>query len=484
MTLFSEWFGEVSFKKRENGKRTMKHILISFLVGSSLLGAGASSLLAQTNNTLKIYSAIEIEYPTEIGKSYELQGAVDFNNWTPIGNPVLGHGRPVTQIYSTRSGDAVPFAAYRLHIKDGPTNGFAPWSLSGARVLMDDRFSTNSVEYLTNDHGQDNYSGALDKFSYQFSRLTDNSARVDRTFTPDRRESIRYAYTGPGVGTWVREEYRQGTLERRILGVFRYLADTTNSVPGVTNLPVTVTTAQPPAPPTVVTGLVYYVHSGSRPDELQFKTGTTGIEMPTPAVGGDENEVEVSPGGNTFTYAYKVLSSNTASLIINFGYYGFGGDKNEYDLSYTDGPSGSFVRRIYRLGALYSTDTGVFSPFVQPPPSPTSTSNPAAMNPPPATPVGLTYTVQDDTLPPRLVFRTTNSGIEFDDSAPSDFIYSYLATGPNTVHMVVQFKADRWDEYDLTFTNGIHGISVRRQFKKGQLDRTTSGTFDVALSGL
>jgi hypothetical protein len=49
--------------------------------------------------------------------------------------------------------------------------------------------------------------------------------------------------------------------------------------------------------------------------------------------------------------------------------------------------------------------------------------------------------------------------------------------------MVVRFKPDKWDEYDLTFTNGNHGTSVRRQFKNNLLNRTTSGTFDVAPTG-
>src|SRR5205085_1784978 len=145
---------------------------------------------------------------------------------------------------------------------------------------------------------------------------------------------------------------------------------------------------------------------------------------------GDENENEVSPGGNTFTYSFSVLSSNTASLVINFGYYGFGGDKNEYDLTYTDGPSGTFVRRIYRLGSLYSTDNGAFSPYA-PVAGPMGGTNqpPLNTNQPPANPSGFTYTVLGGNLPERLVFQSSTAGIDFDDSAPTDFTFTYQPTG-------------------------------------------------------
>ena len=462
----------------------MKHSYPRWLAIGGLLAAGALSATAQTTNTLKIYTAMEVEFETEIGRSYTLQGSVNFTNWTDVGNPVLGHGRTVNRIFSTRTDGALNYASYRLHITDGPTNGFAPWSVAGARVQMDDTSSSNYVEYVSDVSGRDNYGGAFDPFTYRFARLNANEALVDRTFTPDRHELVTYTYTAPGVGTWVREEYRQSSLERRVLGVFRYLANTTNSLPGVTNPPVVITPPQPPSPPNLLTGLVYYVQSGSRPDKLTFQTATAGLETPIPATG-DENENEVSPGGNSFSYTYHSLSSNFSSLVVNFGYYGFGGDKNEYDLTYTDGPSGTFVRRIYRLGSLYSTDTGAFSPYDRPPvpPGGTNTPPPVGTNPPPVNPVGLTYTVLGGNVPERLVFQTISSGIDFDDSAPTDFSFTYESTGATTFRMVVRFKPDRWHEYDLTFANGVQGTYVRRKFRNNALDRTDSGTFSVALTG-
>jgi hypothetical protein len=64
-------------------------------------------LLAQTNE-LRISTAIEIEYATELGKSYLLQGSVDLKSWTQIGLPVLGHGQRVDQTFSTKDGNVSP----------------------------------------------------------------------------------------------------------------------------------------------------------------------------------------------------------------------------------------------------------------------------------------------------------------------------------------------------------------------------------------
>jgi hypothetical protein len=83
---------------------------------------------------------------------------------------------------------------------------------------------------------------------------------------------------------------------------------------------------------------------------------------------------------------------------------------------------------------------------------------------------------------PRLVFQSAATGIEFDDSAPSDFSYTYTSTGTNTYTLIVQFKPDRWDEYSLTFNNGAGGTMVRKQYRSNQLNRTDGGPFSIALT--
>jgi hypothetical protein len=426
---------------------------------------------------MSVYHAVEIVYQTERGKIYVLQGAVGLTNWTDIGNPVVGNGQREDRLISTKD-STINFAAYRLQVSVGPTNGFAPWLVDGVSLRMDDESATNVVQYLSSTNGQDVYANGNDAFSYGYIRTGENDGRIDRTYSPDRHDTIVYSYNGPGVGTWTRDEYEFGALTSHQIGAFHYLAYSTNS-PAVGNSPPVVPSLDPPAPPTDLTGLIYYVFTGPVPDKYQFTSASAGTATPGQPTSG-QHAGDVSLGGNAFTYTYTVLSSNTASLNINFGYYGIGGDRQEYDLSFDNGPSGQFNRRIYRLGSLFTTDHGVFSPNSTLPP-PTSSGNPVTgTNAPPPNPAGFTYTIDDGQVPPRLVFQSATAGIEFDDSAPSDFTYTYSAAGANAFSLHVQFKPDRWDDYDLTFTSTTGGTMVRQQYRNSTLDRTSSSTFSIA----
>ena len=223
---------------------------------------------------------------------------------------------------------------------------------------------------------------------------------------------------------------------------------------------------------------MYYTFTGPSPDKYQFNTGNNGVATP----GSSSGEVETTSTGNIYTYSYSVLSSNTASLTINFGYYGIGGDKQEYDLTFNDGSNALFTRRIYRLGSLFTTDNGVFTQnAVLSSTTPGNTNSVPTVAP--TNPVGYTYTMNYSSTPPRLVFKNSVGGIEFDDSAPSDFTYTYTATGTDTFHVVVTFKPGRWDEYDLTFTSGSTGNMVVRRYEKSSLKRTDGGSFSVISTG-
>jgi len=456
----------------------MKSKLIRFSLGLSLLALTGGQLAAQVTNGFQIYHAIEVVYQTERGKTYMLQGAVGLTNWTDVGDAVLGNGQIEDRIFSTKE-STINFAAYRLQIAPGPTNGYAPWLIDGVNLQMDDDSSSNVVQYLSVTNGQDVYVGGNDPFSYSYSRITASDGRLDRTYSPDRHDFLTYSYTGSGVGTWTRDEYEHGVLKSHNVGSFHYVGYSTNNPTG-TNNPPTIDPTEPPAPPVGLSNLTYYVFTGPVPDQYQFTSDTAGLATPGTISSGRHSDS--SPGGNAYTYTYTVLSSNTASLNINFGYYGIGGDRQEYDLTFTDGPSGQFSRRIYRLGSLFTTDHGVFSPNSTLPTTTVTNSPPGLTNEPPANPVGLTYTMNVGQVPPRLVFQSSTSGIEFDDSAPTDFSYTYTATGTNTFTMHVQFKPDRWDDYDLTFSSGAGGTMVRKQYRNNALNRTESGTFDIAIT--
>ncbi len=453
----------------------MTKLFVATLAAASLLTLKPSSTLADGTNNLRIYTAMEVEYPTEIGKSYILQGAVGLTNWVDIGKPVLGNGQTVDRVFSTKDG-SVDFASYRLLIAPGPTNGFAPWLLDGIQLQMDDSTSSSVVHFLTSTNGQDVYLSGNDDFSFHYSRTTAHEGQVERSYSPARRDTVSYNFTAAGSGSWVREEFEQNVLKNRKIGSFHYLSYDTNNV-GTNLLPV-ITATLPPAPPNSLTGLVCYTFTGPSPDKYQFDVGTSGVATP----GSSSGEVETTSTGNIFTYSYSVISSNTASLTINFGYYGIGGDKQEYDLTFNDGSNALFTRRIYRLGSLFTTDNGVFTQNAVLPSTSTGNTN-SVPTVAPTNPVGFTYTMNYSSTPPRLVFKNSVGGIQFDDSAPSDFTYTYAAAGTDTFHIVVTFKPGKWDEYDLTFTTGATGSIVVRRYEKSALKRTDAGSFSVAATG-
>ncbi|MBI1177302.1 hypothetical protein GC207_07670 [bacterium] len=446
-----------------------KHLFGSLI--TIMMAAGSTTLLAQTNQ-LHIYTAIEVEYQTEQGNTYTLQGSVGLTNWVDIGTPILGNGQIEDRIFSTKD-STVNYASYRLLITPGPTNGYAPWTLEGVSLQMDDSKSSNAVQYLSSTNGQDVYVGGSDPFTFHYSRSTGNDGRVERRYSPTRRDILSYTFTGPGIGSWVRDEFEYNVLKSHDVGAFRYLDYGTNNVG--TNTPPVIVDAQPPAPPSSLTGLVYYAFTGPYPDKYQFNLDNTGIATP----GSSSDEVETSNGGNAFTYSYSVLSTNTASLVINFGYYGIGGDRQEYDLTFNDGSSALFNRRIYRLGSLFTTDNGVFSPNALAPTFGGGRETNSVPTTPPTDPTGFVYTMFDSSTPERLAFQTSISGMEFGDSAPSEFTYTYVATGLNTFHVVVTFKPDKWDEYDLTFSSGSAGSMVVHRYDKNSLKRIDGGAFSV-----
>jgi hypothetical protein len=318
----------------------------------ALLAAGIFSVTAQDANILKLYTALEVEFPTQIGKLYTLQGSSDLTTWTDVGQPIYGHGRTVDKIFSTKTISNINYATYRLKVDDAPTNGFAPWKQHGRWIAADDGSTTNVIRFDDDSHGHNSYGEAAENFDYKYSRTGENEAEIERHYSAEREDRVTISYTGPGEGTWVREEFRNGGLERRHMGRFH---SSTND-PGTTPPPVVIPTPQPPTPPTALAASKLHILAGELPIELKFLTATNGYE-----------EVGESRHGThlpevPFTYEYTVLSSNTASLNLTFATNSFDGDRNEYDLTFTDGASGTFTRRIIRSGVVTATDTGLFGP--------------------------------------------------------------------------------------------------------------------------
>jgi len=608
--------------------QNMKRIPSTLALIAALTAAGMSQLHAQTPTTVGINTAIEVEYQTELGKSYTLQGSTNFTSWTDLGEYLPGTGRNVDRIYSTKNGGEVKFNYYRLAVADGPTNGFAPWTLGGIDVELDDQPGGDVTKFLTNTNGENLSEGDTDQFSYLFSRLSDNSARADLTYASNRTETLTFEFTGLGVGTWSRDVYRSGKLKNHGSGPFR-IVGVAPVAPGTSPTAVnpnvvTAPPVAPPAPPASLAGLVYYFQSSGVPDRYDFIDGANGREiqgvvqegLPTNSLaytytitgsntaflrlsfgyygmGGDRydcdltftdgssghfvrhlyrrgvlkdtddgafsqnsefsnpagnastpppastntasvwppvvtptappapptalfgktyfvytspspdqyqfsgtfygyatpnagrlDEVETTPGGNVYMYTYSNTAPNTATLVITYGYYNLGGDREEYDLTYVDGSTATFNRRLYRLGTLYTNQAGIFSTNPVLPyavssggsPGGGSTNPPPNTNPPPSTATGHTFHMNTGE---NLTFTNSIGGSQADASGSSNFTYTYAASGAYTYALHVQLKSDKWDNYTLNFTDGSHGSFTRVQYRKGVYFDTDSDTFTI-----
>ena len=148
---------------------------------------------------LRVHRAIEVEYPTQPGKSYTLQGSTNLADWSDIGTALPGDGRPVNRMFSTRNGGEVSFHHYRLQVIDGPTNGLAPWSLAGISVEMDDEPGGDVMNFSTATRGLDVSDADSDPFTYLYSRLGENEAKAAITYASNRSDVVTLAFTGPVV---------------------------------------------------------------------------------------------------------------------------------------------------------------------------------------------------------------------------------------------------------------------------------------------
>jgi hypothetical protein len=588
----------------------INHIAAAVLALGGIQGTWAAEI--------QIRHAAEIEFQTERGHYYQLQRSTNYADWQSVENSIYGHGGRESRLRSTRPEDSSSQEYYRVVVTDAPTQGFAPWALTGITIELDDEPGGDVTQFITATTGVDVSVGDNDSFTYSYLRTGTNEAKAEILYAASRKDLVTFAFTGPGVGTWSRDEFRDGRLKDHDAGPFRIMG-VAPAAPGNTGTSINpnVIVAPPvgsPTPPTTLSNLVYYFQSSGVPDRYEFLDDRNGREiqgivqegLPTnslvytytvlgpntaslqlsfgyygmggdrydcdltftdgssghftrrlyrrgvlkdtdegafspnqnligptggitnfpptitnspavwppvitptaapaplvslhgkncyvflnpnpdtyqftgvnygyalPGAGHGDEEIEVQPNGNIYNYTYKTGASNTATLVITYGYYNLGGDREEYDLEYVDGSTARFNRRLYRQGALYLTQAGLFS---------TNATLPYAMP------------MSTNSVPPGdydffmdtgeyLRFTSSTSGIQNDDSAPTNFTHTYTKTGTITASLRIQFKSDKWDDYTLTYTDSLHGTFTRQQYDKSALKDSDSGHFTAKHAG-
>ncbi len=452
----------------------MKNIL-SLLTGVALAAASATGgLLAQESAPLRIFTAVEVDFSTESGKVYQLQGSSNLVDWVKIGAPVFGVGRDVTQVFSTRQGGEVASGSYRVESVAPPTNALAPWSLAGTTLSLDDTPGDDLMQFTTSTNGVD-LGDAPDPFRYRFTRVDADTVRADVDYGAGKKDVLTLTFTALARGTWVREEYRKERLKDRDLGVFSVVSNTIPDVtqgpgtpppppidPGVSNPDPTSST-----PPAVLAGLIYQFQSGEHPDRIEFSTASSGIE-----VGDDGDDDEP----NRFTYLYTATGTNTATVVLTFK----PGRHDDYDLIFNSDGRGTFTRREFRDDLLKDTDHGAFSAVTGGTDhggGPGGTGGDSGSIPAGPSLEGVRYRFATGETPDLLTFNTATAGVEQGDSDVTSFTYTFSKSGDSVALLVIRFKADKWDEYDLTFVGGNRGTFVRREFDDGALEETDNGTF-------
>jgi hypothetical protein len=329
--------------QRTMKRQTLPHHLLP--LGLGLLLGPLPVGQAQQPSALKIFTAIEVEFDTVPGQVYLLQGSSNLVDWVNIGQPVFALGNKVTQVFSTRSGGEVSYGNYRLQIQTAPTNDLAPWTLAGLTLQLDDTPGHDLLRFLTDTTGEES-GPSPDPFTYTFSRPGLNQVRLELVFADQETQVLTLSFTSPGLGTWAREEIRNGQVTDRDTGTFHVVSGGSPGNPGGGDGGTTPGADLPV--PTTLTGLAYAFQAGDDPERLEFTTATEGVEYEEHKPGHDNHR---------FTYEYTLTGTNTARLVVGFKV----GKWHEYELTFASGAQGTFVRREFKNNVLKDVDRGGFS---------------------------------------------------------------------------------------------------------------------------
>ncbi len=456
---------------------------------------------------IQIRHAAEIEFQTERGHYYQIQRSTNFGEWESVEEGIYGHGGRESRLRSTRSDDSNSQEYYRVVVTDASILGFAPWALTGITIELDDEPGGEVTKFLTSTNGVDVSVADNDPFTYKYIRTGSSEAKAEIVYASNRKEAFTFAFTGPGVGTWSSDEFRDGRLKDHDAGPFR-IVGVAPAAPGGTGTSVNpnVIVAPPvssPNPPITLSNVVYYFQSSGVPDRYDFLDDRNGREV--------QGIVQEGLPTNSLVYTYAVLGTNTASLQLSFGYYGMGGDRYDCDLTFTDGSSGHFLRRLYRRGVLKDTDEGAFSQnqsLVRPSGDnnnfpPVITNTPAVWPPvivPTAVPAPLTSLQGRNCYiflspnPDRYQFTGPNYGYAFPGAGHGNeeievqpngnvYTYSYKSGESNTATLVITYGyynlgGDR-EEYELEYVDGSTARFNRRLYRLGTLYTNQAGLFST-----
>ena len=179
----------------------------SYFAQTIMLGLLSGYALSLSASTLRIFPAVELEFSTEAGQSYQIQYSSNLVSWIAYGTPVAGTGSNFSLLVSTRDTER---RFFRL----------APTDLAPGLVALY-RFDGSAADYSTNaNHGTVvNVTLATNRFgranaAYRFAGTSDSYVRVPSSSSLNITNAITLA-------AWINFEVG-GTVYPRIINKGAY----------------------------------------------------------------------------------------------------------------------------------------------------------------------------------------------------------------------------------------------------------------------
>jgi len=410
-----------------------------------LLAAGASQAqdLAPDDGNLAIHRALEVNYKTNPGQVFELQGSGDLQGWRDIGDVVFGEGGSVHDFVSSKNAPAS--FLYRVKISPSQQFGFAPSAIVGKQFAFNDDGGARVYNFDTRGSATEfsNLAGVSPAtLAYSFRKNGDSYSRLTIERGSGDRDVYELDFSADHIGTYQRSEIRDGSTRDIDRGTFTLGAKRSPS-------------QDPPATliPQSLVGLSYLYSDGLTRERFDFVSNNSGRSIERAAV-------------RHFGYAYQIGEETATATVVD------GELTIEFEMTFTGESAGTYTRREYFDGTLEYTDEGLFS-------SGASVYHGAGANStnltlPADEIVGRSYLIRDGGTPCSLEFETQTSGKCVEGNQIDSFDFEYTVRCNATSVMKIKFSETSYDEYHMNYSDCTF---MRYEVRSGKLVDTDTGTF-------
>ncbi len=315
-------------------------ILISFLT---------SNTLADEHTDLRIYQAVEIEFPTELGKNYTLQSSPELDetlaDWQNI-DIMDGDGNMMNQFLPVRDKNK---AFYRVLINEG-SGDFTPNLLLAGEIFQINNFSgeenrrlffTSSTEGFIKKEKDTGGFEFID-FTYTFTKKSATVGEVKITTEGSIEESFEFSFSSPSLGSVILTDPQNNISQKNFIRDSRFinsdLAPTSLSMDEVFQFNSLNTGTPNNSDTLIVLSSTQSIRDGVIENYTYIKRSKFTADLFVTS--------QTSMGESTNTYKLIFESPETGSFILKFSSQGGIPDIE-----------GSFVRNSSNIGKVIAPDS-------------------------------------------------------------------------------------------------------------------------------